>query len=453
MKRRQALILAAKGLLIKDWLFLGPFDRKIAGTAREKKIAEKVYHSVPGGGDTQWERKYEKDDYGYVNLSDIYGTRNYAVSYAFTYVFSLERRQVLLKMGSDDGIAVWINSMKVWDNTIRRSAEVDDDVVPVLFEAGWNLILLRLSQDWGGWGFYFRVTDMDGKNIKELIFDPLKNDERADILLREYRREQLMKRIRYGVLSAAGIVIILVSLVMLMLNIRAAYRIKRMREDFTGSITHDLRIPLSSIMAYSERLKDGDVRPEEKKHEYYDIILSEAERLNRYINKILEIFREKKGTTVYSMKNEAVVPLIEKAVDIYKTESVSEDLRIFVKAAGILPDIPLDKDAFLQVIINLLSNADKYSPDNKNIEIELLKDKDYIVIRVKDRGIGISKHDSGKIFDKFYRVDTETVHARKGIGLGLAFVKSIITAHNGMINVEPRRGGGSVFIVMLPVER
>ena len=232
-------------------------------------------------------------------------------------------------------------------------------------------------------------------------------------------------------------------------NLKETAKIKKLREGFISSITHDLKIPVSAIMASAEMLSEGRVKGA-KQQEYYNIISSEAKRLNIFIDKILDFSRERKGSYPYLPEKQSILPIIKTAIAGYRSETPSRDLNITLDPTGDLPDVKIDKDAFFHVMINLLNNADKYSRGNKNISVACFAQTNKIILTVRDNGIGIPKKAFDKIFTRFYRVNNSFVLGQQGVGIGLSFVKSIVEEFGGTVSVASTAGKGSTFTIELP---
>ena len=444
-RRIDAINLTKSGQIIKDWSFLGPFDN----TGIPRELEERILKAADTGEATEWFRPYAYNDFGYVNMSNLFPRKDFVTGYARTHIWSPVKRRALLKAGSDDGITIWVNKKRVWDNPSARSAAIDNDIVSSTLEKGWNTVLLRITQTWGSWGFYFRVTDLRGEPIGDLIFDPVMDDARAFQMHRTREREGVMRAAKTVLSRGLALLLIIALAASIALNIAGAIKTKRAREDFISGITHDLRIPLAAIMAHIERLADGSVKDPAGMADYYKTIAGEAARLNRHIMKILEFSRTKKK--LYSFKRAAIAPIVKKAIEDYRYESPREALAIRLDVSGQIPELDVDEEVFSQAIINLLSNADKYSTIDKTIEVGIKARGDKVLVSVKDHGIGIKPKDRKRIFEKFYRAGEGRACQRKGLGLGLAFVKSIVDAHRGKIIVESEFGRGSVFTIELPV--
>ena len=458
LRRIDGIRLAEDKRLVKDWYFLGPFDNSDkAGLKRplapEEKIELKATYSGKDNTPVKWFRPFSYDDSGYVDLNLLFKPHDYVVAYALTYVHSPRERDVQLRFGSDDGIKIWLNGQEIFNYDISRSAEADNDLVIANLSKGWNEILIKVSDTWGNWGFYFRATDLKGNPVEDLIFDPLKDDRRVKYIYGRFAREKRFRLTRIATLYIVAVSVFLTGLYFMVSNIYHRIKINRMKEDFISSVSHELKTPIAAVKMLTETLKRGKVRQDTGKTRYYDMIIRESDRLTRFINKILDFSKIEKGKKVFYFEKENLVDLTKTVVEIYKDESQDEKLKIQFNAEKdeILAEI--DKDAIFQVIFNLIDNAYKYSKEEKVITINVKALPKEVRIEVIDKGLGIPKGSIERIFDKFYRVERDIVMGIKGSGLGLSFVKSVVSAHNGTMAVESKIGKGSKFVISLPVER
>ncbi|KJJ83601.1 membrane protein containing ATP-binding region, ATPase-like domain protein [Candidatus Omnitrophus magneticus] len=451
-KRLEGVLLSREKQMIKDWFFIGPFNdsEKIEGV-EEVIISEKNTGKSYKSNDSlvyTWLRPYGYTDFGYVNLNNMFKEKSFKRVYALTYIYSSAKKIVLLKSGSDDGITIWFNGKEILNTPSYRSAEIDQDIVPVELSRGWNEILICVRQGWGGWGFYFRVTDKNGNYLNDIFFSADKDKKIIEEKIYFLARQKFYARLKWWTVAVSILFFVIALIFAISFNIYSAFKTRRMRKDFTDSITHDLRIPLSAIMAGIEMLKDGKIKDEIKKMKYYEAISIGAKRLNRFINQILYFSRAK---NFYSFSIMPPAFVVKRSIDIYKNEALSEDMEIIFTVDNINTKASIDEDTFTQAVINLLSNAEKYSLEsNKKIEVSITEDKKSIFIKIKDYGIGFKKNEEKKIFHKFFRSDNPFVRSKQGVGLGLAFVKKTIDAHKGKIFVESSPGNGSAFTIILP---
>lgn len=236
-------------------------------------------------------------------------------------------------------------------------------------------------------------------------------------------------------------------------NIRKQIRLNQLKTEFISNVSHEIRTPLALINMYSETLEMGRIPTEEKKMEYYKVINTEANRLSRMVNKILNFSRIERGKREYHFTNTNLNVEIENILANYQDHFDQNGFEIELQLADQVPDIKLDKEAVAEAIINLIDNGMKYSADIKKIELITCMDADFVRVDVKDYGIGIEKKDQPMVFDKFYRVTTGNLaHKAKGSGIGLSIVKHIMEAHHGKVELASEFGKGSCFSLLFPVK-
>lgn len=240
----------------------------------------------------------------------------------------------------------------------------------------------------------------------------------------------------------------------IILALRAASReikLSKMKTDFVSNVSHELRTPLASIRVFGEFLKHGRVQDEEKIREYGEYIETESRRLTQLINNILDFSRIESGRKTYDFEQTSVSGLVQATLKTFDVQLKQRGFSVEIKEPSRpLPPVFVDAEAVSQALINLLDNAIKYSGAAREIEIRLDSLDGYVTISVRDFGIGLSREDQRKVFDKFYRVCTGLVHETRGSGLGLSLVKHIVEAHRGRVTVESEPGRGCTFTIHLP---
>jgi signal transduction histidine kinase len=225
----------------------------------------------------------------------------------------------------------------------------------------------------------------------------------------------------------------------------------RLKSDFVSNVSHELRTPLALIRLYAETLELGRITTEEKKERYYCIIRKESERLTALINNILDFSRIEAGRKEYEFRNTDIAELVRNTLESYRYQIEQQGFAFEEKIDTNLPAVPVDREAIARALVNLVNNALKYSTEEKFLGVRLYRENGTIKLEVADHGIGISRRDQSKIFEKFYRAGDPLVHNTKGSGLGLSLVRHITQAHGGDIAVESTLGKGSKFIMSLPV--
>ena len=227
--------------------------------------------------------------------------------------------------------------------------------------------------------------------------------------------------------------------------------ILKIKSDFVSSVSHEFKTPLTSMKALTERLEKGKVTQPAKMKQYISIISQDIDRLIRLVGNILNFSNIEEGKKVYKKEETDIAIWLKEAINNYKKESIESDINISVELKNDLPALYIDKDAMIQAIFNLLDNAVKFSRGDVEAEVTAEKNGNTIIIKIKDKGIGIENDEKDKIFEKFYRGKSAVNNFIKGTGLGLALVKYTVEAHNGHIDVESEPGWSTVFTITLPI--
>jgi signal transduction histidine kinase len=274
------------------------------------------------------------------------------------------------------------------------------------------------------------LFDQDGKSIEQLVG----------------RERQLYLALFIGI-----IVIMLIGIIFTVHAVIHESEVSRIRSEFVSNVSHELKTPLALIRMFGETLDTGVVTEEKKRREFYSIIRKESERLTHLINNVLDFSRMDSGSKEYNFEEADLVEVVRNSLEAYKFHIRDMGFEIESKLPGKLEIPKIDKDAISQVLLNLLSNAVKYSDNRKYIGVEVGKNSTSALISVTDHGVGISKGELKKIFDKFYRVHTNKTKETGGSGLGLTLAKHIIEAHGGSIEVESEVGKGSTFTIAIPL--
>lgn len=224
--------------------------------------------------------------------------------------------------------------------------------------------------------------------------------------------------------------------------------LERRKDDFISIASHELKTPLTSIKGYVYLLKSV-VKKDKASWEMLDRIESQVSRLSLLVQDLLDLSQMKDGKLTYQ-KEEIELPalLAEVVSDMQQTSSKHK----IIYKDGVRAKVVGDKDRLSQVIINLLTNAMKYSPQSDNIHVTIERTDKNAKISVQDHGIGIQKDEQDKIFERFYRVKDTKDKTFPGHGIGLFFSKEVVERHKGKIWVESKKGVGSTFYVTLPVK-
>jgi signal transduction histidine kinase len=257
-----------------------------------------------------------------------------------------------------------------------------------------------------------------------------------------------------GLLVAVLVLAIGVGSWLIVSSLNSELKLARQKTDFVSNVSHELKTPLTSIRMFSELLADGRVADPAKQRSYLDIITAEAARLTRLINNVLDFSRLERGEKKYNFQPCDLVEVVRGAAQAFRPHLEAGEF----KFDCVLPHSTMlvrgDADALSQIIVNLLSNAEKYSNDHKEITLELARRESplpHAEVKVLDRGLGVPRGSGEKIFEQFYRAHDSLSSGVQGSGLGLTIARQIARAHGGDVIYEPREGGGSCFVLRLPL--
>jgi signal transduction histidine kinase len=267
-----------------------------------------------------------------------------------------------------------------------------------------------------------------------------------DELERTAHRENFL----YGTLLAFIVVLMLIGAFLMGRDISREAETTRHKTEFVHNISHELKTPLTLIRLYGETLQRKGNLTEEQKRESYEIITKESERLSHLINNVLDFSRIDMGRKEFTFTKGSLSRVVQETLDSYRYHLEKKGFEVREEIAPDLPEMMFDREAVTSALINLLSNAMKFSPERKEVTVRLFGRNGLAVIQVEDKGIGISKEDLSGIFRRFYRAKSSLVSETRGSGLGLTLVKHTAEAHGGSVEVESELGKGSVFSIILP---
>jgi two-component system phosphate regulon sensor histidine kinase PhoR len=227
-------------------------------------------------------------------------------------------------------------------------------------------------------------------------------------------------------------------------------RLERVRSEFVANVSHELRTPLTAIKGYAETLLAGGLDEKPRAVEFVEVIARHADRLRDLIEDLLDLASVEQGEARLRIGRVAVAEVVAQAEATLRPSAVrrSQTLRAEVPAG--LPAVLADRDRLAQVLINLVDNAIKFTPDGGRILLSAAAADGRIILSVSDTGIGIPPGEVGRIFERFYRVDRSRDRKEGGTGLGLAIAKHLTQAMGGTIEAESAAGTGTTFRITLP---
>jgi PAS domain S-box-containing protein len=230
-------------------------------------------------------------------------------------------------------------------------------------------------------------------------------------------------------------------------------KLDRVKTDFLNSTSHELRTPVASIKGYIQMLLKqtlGNITEEQKKA--LEVLLRNTNRLDHLIQDILDISRLESGTMKFITEKTDVTKMVNEIAETMQASADLKRIKINIDIQKEIPDLMIDQERIKQVLMNLVDNAIKFSPDSSTINIKARKEKENVLFEVQDFGRGIPKNKQKKIFERFYQVDSGIDRKFGGIGLGLTISKKIIDTYDGQIWVDSTLGKGSSFKFSLPLQ-
>lgn len=235
-------------------------------------------------------------------------------------------------------------------------------------------------------------------------------------------------------------------------SVKNEMRIASQKTDFVSNVSHELKTPLTSIRMFSELLRDAENPDPDKTRQYSGVISKESARLSRLINRLLDFSRLDRGELQLRRERIDLSALAQETVEDYRPQLVAVGMEVrLISTPGGGPAVRGDRDALSQVIVNLLSNAGKYAAKGGEVVVEIEEGDETASLSVKDHGPGIPRAHQRRIFEKFYRIDDSITSGIEGSGIGLALCRQIAELHGGRIRYEAGKGGGSTFILEIPL--
>ncbi|MPN09935.1 Alkaline phosphatase synthesis sensor protein PhoR [bioreactor metagenome] len=235
-------------------------------------------------------------------------------------------------------------------------------------------------------------------------------------------------------------------------DVTAQRKTEELRREFVANVSHELRTPLTNIRSYAETLAESGPLPEDTQRGFLQVILNESDRMTRIVQDLLTLSRLDSGRAELNLNRFSLETALQ---DLYQAVRMEAQRRGHVLELALepgLPDIVADRERILQVMMNVVSNSIKYTPDGGRIRISAGHRGAFAWVEVSDNGIGIPPEDRPRIFERFYRVDKARSRESGGTGLGLSIAKEIIERHEGLICIVDREGPGLTLRLELKIE-
>lgn len=231
-------------------------------------------------------------------------------------------------------------------------------------------------------------------------------------------------------------------------------KLEKMREDFVANVTHEIKTPLTAIIGFIDTLQGGALSERENATKFLQIISENARRLNRLVDDLITLSSIELGEMKLQLEGVSVAQIIVNALPVFEAKIASKSMTVETHIPDGLSLIHADRDKVVQIIMNILDNALKFTPDGGKISISAFEDgKGYVIIEVSDTGIGIPKSEIPRLGERFYRVDKTRARELGGSGLGLSIVKHLLRAHQGHMEIDSQIGTGTRVSLNFPVFR
>jgi two-component system phosphate regulon sensor histidine kinase PhoR len=237
------------------------------------------------------------------------------------------------------------------------------------------------------------------------------------------------------------------SVLLVVRDITETRRLDAIRRDFVANASHELKTPVASIRAAAETLRDGAIDDPDAAHRFTEQLERDADRLGRIVSDLLDLSRLETGSE--RLDRASLDAIAEDETARRQTEAAAADISLSVQVDGV-PAIRGSARDLALMTGNLIDNAIRYTPAGGSVSVEVRAERDTVVLRVRDTGVGIPQRDLPRIFERFYRVDQARSRETGGTGLGLSIVRHVSENHGGDVRVESELGEGSTFEVRLP---
>ncbi|MFC2141884.1 ATP-binding protein [Acidobacteriota bacterium] len=229
-------------------------------------------------------------------------------------------------------------------------------------------------------------------------------------------------------------------------------RLARLKSEFVSTVSHEFRTPLTSIRYLAELLERGRVSDASQKHQYYQTITRESERLSRLIENTLDFSKIEAGMKEYEFTATDIAAMVKDTAAGFQNQASPKGFVIDCEINGEIPKTFVDRDAVRRALLNLLDNAVKYSGASRHIRVRMGADQRFIRIAVEDQGIGIKNEEQKRVFEKFYRAEIPHENQIKGSGIGLTLVAHTVQAHGGTVVLDSHPGKGTTVTLAFPLK-
>lgn len=241
-----------------------------------------------------------------------------------------------------------------------------------------------------------------------------------------------------------------VSIVLMIYNLSEVRRLDAMRRDFVANVSHELKTPLSSIKAYAETLSAGAINDEANRSRFVAQIEEQADRLHQLISDLLSLARIEQGNQLLEIQQIPIAQVVKLCVKEQQRAALQKNIELVIESSDDAVCVNVDEDGLRQILVNLIDNAIKYTPDGGKVSVGWNQEATETTLTISDTGIGIPDDMKERVFERFFRVDKARSRELGGTGLGLAIVKHLAQSFGGGVAVANNPAGGTRFIVKFP---
>lgn len=306
------------------------------------------------------------------------------------------------------------------------SSESDDSLKDFNFSSMINVLQIN-----------YREVSVKYKENKNYVVNDVMYDGKAlDVTFAEFKYAEHGETMR-GIMC-------------LIHDVTGRYELDKSRREFVADVSHELRTPLTGIKGAVETVLENPTLDGDTKNNFLEMAIEECDRMTRLVGDLLVLSRLDNKKTSWKIETFDAERFIEHIYDVMSVSAKEREQTLTMKCESDIPDVTADKEKLQQVIINIVSNAVKYTPKGGNVAITAKNANGFFLISVSDNGIGIPQEDLPRIFERFYRVEKSRTSDAGGTGLGLAIAKEIIDAHGGDIRINSDIGHGTHVDVFIP---
>jgi len=230
-------------------------------------------------------------------------------------------------------------------------------------------------------------------------------------------------------------------------------KLEQIKMDFVANVTHEIRTPLTAIIGYLETIQSGTINNVEETKKFIDVVLKQAERLNRLVEDLLTISNIEMKETVLNFENVSLNAAVNNVISLIQPKAAQKKITIHNNISDNFASVKADRDKLAQILLNILDNAVKFTPEGGNVAVNAEESESFAVVSVTDTGSGVPADEVQRLGERFYRVDKSRSRDLGGTGLGLSIVKHLMIAHDGRMEIQSQLGKGTKVFLYFPLNR